>query len=369
MKFIARAVIGLLFCVGISAANAAETAPEETPFIKLLQNRDVLPLDKTKIRRIAVIGPMAERVFSYDEPSKTVVMMSPLQDIRNRAAAGTEIVYERGCALSHDAANSEHIQLLVGENSVTNRVYRTPTFGGNSLKLYADKAGDFLEFTVSVPKSGRYDITLQFDSEYGKSRTNGRGIYQLSIDGIKQGAPVDFYRLPSSYQHIADFGSKNFAFAGRKNFRFTAVGKNAESDSYEGHFDKLMLNGTQKLKFELENAEYITHGNDETASIARAVTIARTADVALVFVGSTEFVQLTGPDRGRYVNSLVLTGNQGQLVRAVLSANPRTVVVEISAEQLRAPWLKENAPALMQAWWQRADGGDAIAAALFGDSK
>ncbi|HUE36999.1 MAG TPA: glycoside hydrolase family 3 C-terminal domain-containing protein, partial [Candidatus Acidoferrum sp.] len=51
----------------------------------------------------------------------------------------------------------------------------------------------------------------------------------------------------------------------------------------------------------------------------------------------------------------------------VLAANPRTVVVLMSAGPLTVPWLKRHAPAMLQAWWPGEEGGDAIADVIFGD--
>jgi len=62
-----------------------------------------------------------------------------------------------------------------------------------------------------------------------------------------------------------------------------------------------------------------------------------------------------------------LSGNQEQLVEAVLAVNPHTIVVEMSAGPLTVPWIKDQVPAVLQAWWSGEEGGNAIADVLFGD--
>lgn len=99
------------------------------------------------------------------------------------------------------------------------------------------------------------------------------------------------------------------------------------------------------------------------ADLQQAASIAWQADVALVFVGTTRKVEAEDCDR----HALGLPGNQESLVRAVVAANPRTVVVEMSAGPLTVPWLKEHVPALLQAWWPGEEGGHAVADVLFGD--
>jgi beta-glucosidase len=93
------------------------------------------------------------------------------------------------------------------------------------------------------------------------------------------------------------------------------------------------------------------------------VTNAAAADVAVVCVGTDASVEQEGRDR----RTLALPVEQEHLVKAVVTANPRTVVVEMSAGPLAVPWIKENVPALLQAWWGGEEGGHALADVLFGD--
>jgi beta-glucosidase len=107
----------------------------------------------------------------------------------------------------------------------------------------------------------------------------------------------------------------------------------------------------------------ITGGTGATDSIPQAAEVARGADVAIVFVGTNGRIEAEGRDR----TSLSLPGRQEELVKAVRAANPKTVVVLMNAGPLTIPWLKENVPAILEAWWDGVEGGDAIADVLFGD--
>ena len=101
----------------------------------------------------------------------------------------------------------------------------------------------------------------------------------------------------------------------------------------------------------------------QAAQLQEAVELARKSDVTIVFVGTDQRVEQEGRDR----KSLGLSGNQEQLVEAIFAANPRTVVVEMSAGPLTVPWLAKHVPALLQAWWPGEEGGHALADVLFGD--
>jgi len=104
-------------------------------------------------------------------------------------------------------------------------------------------------------------------------------------------------------------------------------------------------------------------GGNDAETIAEAATAAAGADVAIVFVGSDARVEQEGRDR----KSLRFAGSQEALVEAVFAANPRTVVVEMTAGPVATPWIQANIPAILQAWWSGEEGGHAIAQILFGD--
>ncbi len=94
------------------------------------------------------------------------------------------------------------------------------------------------------------------------------------------------------------------------------------------------------------------------SDIPDAVTLARSADVAIVMVGDHE---TEGRD-----HSLELAGNQNQLVEAVAAANPHTVVVLKTGSAVLMPWVN-SVPAILEAWYPGEEDGNAVAAVLFGD--
>jgi beta-glucosidase len=102
---------------------------------------------------------------------------------------------------------------------------------------------------------------------------------------------------------------------------------------------------------------------DEPASIQEAAEIARKSDVAIVYVGTTEAIESEGRDR----TSLALPGEQEKLIEAVYAANPKTIVVLLNAGPLTIPWVKDHVPAIVEAWWNGVEGGDAIADVIFGN--
>jgi beta-glucosidase len=112
-------------------------------------------------------------------------------------------------------------------------------------------------------------------------------------------------------------------------------------------------------------AESLPANPDPETLVARAVEGARQADVA-IFVGGLNHERhqdTEGTDR----KDLALPGGQAELIRRVVEANPRTIVVLMSGGPVdMEPWLAKT-PAVVQAWYAGMEGGNALAAILFGD--
>ncbi len=111
------------------------------------------------------------------------------------------------------------------------------------------------------------------------------------------------------------------------------------------------------------SAGYSSRGGSNL--IERAVAAAREADVAIVVAGlnHSRFLDDEGWDR----TNLHLPYGQGELIRRVARANPKTVVVLISGPAIEMdPWL-DRVPAVLQAGYPGMEGGTAIVRVLFGD--
>lgn len=99
--------------------------------------------------------------------------------------------------------------------------------------------------------------------------------------------------------------------------------------------------------------------------IEEAVDAAKSADVAVVCVGLDAEWESEGYDRGTM--DLPKDGSQDRLIAAVRQANPNTVVVNQSGTPVTMPWADE-VPAIIQAWYQGQEAGNALAEVLLGHS-
>jgi beta-glucosidase len=109
-------------------------------------------------------------------------------------------------------------------------------------------------------------------------------------------------------------------------------------------------------------------GGDETtskpASIDDAVTAARKADVAVLFVG--ELAGMTGEASSRA--SLELPGDQLKLIDAVLATGKPVVLFLESGRPLNISWAPDRVSSIIQGWFLGVEAGNAIAHTLLGDA-
>jgi hypothetical protein len=90
-----------------------------------------------------------------------------------------------------------------------------------------------------------------------------------------------------------------------------------------------------------------------------AITAARNADLAVVFVNKFE-------SEGSDLSDISLPADQNQLVTDVAAANPNTVVVVNSGSAVAMPWAGA-VRGIVESWYPGQEYGNALASLLFGD--
>jgi beta-glucosidase len=101
----------------------------------------------------------------------------------------------------------------------------------------------------------------------------------------------------------------------------------------------------------------------DRSGIPAAAEAARGADVVLVAIGEDAFQS----GEGRSQADIGFAGLQEELLKAVLEANKKVVVVLMSGRPMTLGWVADGVPALLEAWHGGSQAGHAIADVLFGD--
>ena len=123
--------------------------------------------------------------------------------------------------------------------------------------------------------------------------------------------------------------------------------------------NKLGFNGPQTL--------YLVYkATPDTPIDKEAIALASSADVAVVFVGTDEKTATEEADR----LTLLLPGNQVELIKAVAAANPNTIVVMQTLGCVEVEEFKDiqNISGIIWTGYNGQAQGDAIASILFGDA-
>lgn len=100
----------------------------------------------------------------------------------------------------------------------------------------------------------------------------------------------------------------------------------------------------------------------DTSGFGAAVAAAQASAVTVIVAGEPSSDSGEASSR----SMLDLPGNQLQLIQQIAATGKPYVVVLMNGRPLTIPWLADNAPALLEAWYPGTEGGDAVADILFG---
>jgi beta-glucosidase len=109
------------------------------------------------------------------------------------------------------------------------------------------------------------------------------------------------------------------------------------------------------------------------ADLAEAAEMAKASDVAIVVIGNhptcnAGWNRCPLPSDGKEaIDSKSLTLEQEEIAKAVLAANPRTVVVLNASFPYTTTWTQEHAPAIVEMTHGSDEEGSGLADVLFGD--
>jgi beta-glucosidase len=324
-------------------ALARETARQA---IILLKNENtLLPLDKSKINSIAVIGPGADVCEMGGYTGKYSLAVSPLDGIKNkidsskvRFVKGTDIkitlpVIPGKYLVPPNAKSGEHG--LLGEYFNNTDCSGDPVFS---------RIDSILDFDYS-----RGSPDTQIQNDYYSVRWSGQFIAPVSGSYYIGGAFDDAIRLYFDNKLIID-----------KTLNRNQNSEAVKVELEKGKYYDLRIDFTEhwyKSKMKLWGAP------QDPEKFREAREAAQAADVAIVVIGTDETVEKEGVDR----SSLELPGDQLDLIKAVNQSNPKTIVVLQNGSPLTINWTNDNIPAIVETFYNGEEGGNALADVIFGD--
>ncbi|MBF4614697.1 beta-glucosidase H [Curtobacterium sp. VKM Ac-1376] len=321
----------------------------------LVRNAGVLPLDAPAVSRIAVIGHNADQARTQGGGSATVVpsqVVSPLDGIRS-AFPGASVDYAIGAVVQEGIAE---FPLSTITNPGTGEPGARVAFVEDGEELYVEdrRATALFWFGGDAPtrQADRLDITTTYTAESTGTVRFGIGAAGRSrmwIDGellLDEDVPFEGDQLGAAFLNPPARSVPVSVTVGQQ------VAIRIEYDIVQDE----TLGGVLAYQFGTEPSD-----DDPAALIEAAVEAARGADVAVVVVGTNSKVESEGYDR----SSLALPGHQDDLVRAVATANPNTVVVVNAGSPVEMPW-RNDVAAVLLTWFGGQEYGNALADVLTG---
>jgi beta-glucosidase len=340
---------------------------QEQSMVLLKNEGGLLPFDASQINTLAVIGPNAAECrfggggSSYLIPPYAV---SPLEGLRNKLGGSVKVHYASGCSnlVEPGIMGNEFFRQPDGkQKGLAAEYFPTSDFSGTSIKRVDDTLnmtwfGSGPEKSISThdfsvrwtgklvsPESGKFTITI-----------GCLGAIKLWLDGKlvfdNNPGPLPLWVLWSDPKRVMQTRELDLVAGNVHDLKIEYV----KTPSPEGpsSFGGEEVAGVRLVYLPPENP----------ASIQEAAELAAECDAVVLCIGFPTGYESEGGDRP----DMELTGRQNELVKAVVKANPKTVVVLNAGSPVALPWVKE-VKALIEAFYMGQEGGNALANVLFGD--
>jgi beta-glucosidase len=312
----------------------------------LLKNENVLPLDKSKIKSVAVIGPGAWPGVPAGGGSSHV---DPLLSVGFLGGVSNEL-----------AGTGVRVQYAPGIPQPS-AVYDATDFATSPTGSERGLSGEYFDNPElqGTPALVRTDAHINFNWRHA---------------GYRPGGPTRDYSVRwTGYYVPTSSGEHTFYVGGHEGFRLYVDNK-LMMDQWDWQSTDLQL-----VSMNLESGhphkvrlEYFVHrissnigfgvtsGTSEAAKQAKDV--AAQADAVILCVGFDETTEGEGRDR-----TFGLPGGQDELIRTVEEANKNVVVVITAGGNVDMTKWIGSTPALIHAWYPGQEGGTALAKIVFGD--
>ncbi|PLB53260.1 glycoside hydrolase [Aspergillus steynii IBT 23096] len=339
----------------------------------LLKNDDILPLQPSSIKKVAIIGPNARRPTAGGSGSAAVnplYITTPEECLKEALEAtnpNIEVGYEQGLpftirppllgdSVTVAGSSQQGVQVDFYAGHAFEGPVESTSIWPNSL-VYMMSDGDVPPSLKGKPYCYRVtgNIVVHTAGQYTLSvgNTGKAKVFiddELVIDNTEwtKVAPSNGFLGCSSPDAIVELTlASNRPYALR-------VDNVATLPPLE-KCDNTLFPNVSGLRLGLALHE------DEQAMFDRAVQAAGDSDVALLVIGHNKDSEGEGGDR----KSLNLPGRMDELVKAVCARNANTVVIIQAASAVSMDWADDPA-AIVLSWYQGQENGNALADVLLG---
>ncbi len=320
--------------------------------IVLLKNDGVLPLNAALVKTIAVVGPLADqhRVLEGNYNGTPSRSSSVLEGVTAQFPAA-KVTFSPGTNFLRNPVPvpSSVLTTANGQPGLDAQYFSGIDFKGAPVLTRVDETINFDNHSHPVKPEGVSPFSVRWT---GFLIPDESGKYTIGLDGMKNRLWIDDKQVVD-YGEIYGSQSKTVELQLEKGHKYAV--------KIESYFGSSIL-----TKFVWSRLLPDPQGD--------AVTAAKSADVVIAVVGITSQLEgeemdvqipgFSGGDR----TSLDLPKDEEDLLKAVKATGKPLVVVLMNGSALSVNWAKDNANAILDAWYSGEEGGTAVAETISGDN-
>jgi len=346
---------------------ARETSVKSMVLLK--NNNNVLPFDRSKIKKVAVIGPSGSLGPHYfDGGYNTRIMqgggsafmdvdseelITPIRGVQANAGAGIDVIYAPGCYAETGCGTvpAKYLRTPDGKDEgLLASYYNNDHFAGEVVKTEVDtKLSHEWRGDIPIPEPTRNnDDKVRFSVIWtGTLHPPETRTYTFSLKNFSGNAEL----FINGKQIVANLKGNRLDFN-----QMAAVNLKA-GEVYDVKVKYAKTSGMADVRFQwdYENVKWMKE----------AVALAKDSDAVLLTVGLTgDMGETEAGDR----KHLRLFPAQEKLINAVGNVNPNTAVAIIAGSAIDTRNWMESVPSILMAWYPGQEGGNAIADVIFGDA-
>ncbi|MGB9178488.1 MAG: glycoside hydrolase family 3 C-terminal domain-containing protein, partial [Pyrinomonadaceae bacterium] len=321
----------------------------------------LLPLNRQKIKSIAVIGPNAYPAVPLGGGSATIPpfhTVSFLEGLSNYLGTAADVHYARGIQSMNRAANSTDFSTAAtgGQPGLSVELFDNADLSGAPASTRNDRhisVGTPLD--LGVMASGDFDFSV-FAVPPQPLSARWTGFYTPQSAGphdifVQQNGFMDSgYRLYLDDKLVKDSWKMSEAIVEQRSVSLDA---SPHKIVLEYHGVKSPFGGPFMKLGIVRQGSWVDRAAEELAAKADAVVLA---------VGFDPSSETEGWDR-----TFRLPPGQDELIQRIAAANRNTIVVVTSGGAVDMNGWIDRVPGIIEAWYPGQDGGTALAEILFGD--
>lgn len=315
--------------------------------IVLLKNEaSLLPLDKERIKSVAVIGPDAYPAVPVGGGSAGVqpfAAVSVMEGFSKYLGAGVQTYYARGLSTLSELAEATNFSTapVDGQPGLRVEYFSDPDLQGTPMTTGTDLHINFNQQSrATLPKGG---VAERWTGYYSAQSTGVHDIFVAST-----GEDGGFYRLYVDGSLVFDNWKSSKTLANWKGLPLEAA---PHKIVFEHHGRSGWLG--RRLQLGIVRHDAVV---DDTAK-----KLAAKADAVVLAVGFDPETESEGADR-----TFHLPLGQEELIQQIAAVSKNTIVVVTSGGAVdMAPWI-DRVSTVLQAWYPGQEGGTALAEIAFG---